>query len=276
MTAFAADLRARIEAAIGARIASVAPVSGGSICRAFRADTTAGPLFVKTRPHPPQGFFAAEADGLARLGQAGSRAPRVVSVGDDHLALAWLEPARPRWEDAGRALAALHAHRGRAFGLEVSNFMGAVPQDNGPASGPTFATFFRERRLEPLAHRLPARLRARLERLDLAAILTEPDAPRLVHGDLWSGNLYHAADGPTLIDPAIHYGHPEQDLAMTALFGGFPATFYAAYREAAGLTSRADADQARRLAVLNLYPLLIHLHLFGDGYLPEIEATLAG
>ncbi|MFO0747415.1 MAG: fructosamine kinase family protein [Myxococcota bacterium] len=268
-------MKERVEAALGARVTAMQAVAGGSINRAWRATTDAGPVFVKSHASPPPGFFAAEADGLRRIAAAGVRAPVVLAVGDDFLALEWLEPGRPRWEDAGRALATLHAATGERFGLERDNVMGAVPQSNAAASDATFATFFRERRLEPLAMRLPSRARARLDRLDLGAILTEPDRPRLVHGDLWSGNLLHAAIGPVLIDPAVHYGHPEQDLAMSRLFGGFAPAFEAAYREAAGWPARADVDFPRRLAALNLYPLLVHLHLFGDGYLPDIEATLA-
>lgn len=271
-----ASLADRLAAALGAAVTGLERVRGGSINQTFRATTARGPVFVKTHGRPPPGFFAAEAEGLRRMAAAAPtlRVPAVLAVEDDMLALEWLEPGRARWEDAGRMLAALHAVTGASFGLERDNFMGDLPQSNAAPSRPTFACFFRERRLAPLASRLPTRTRARLDRLDLDRLLTEPDRPRLVHGDLWSGNLYHAAIGPTFIDPALAFGHPEQDLAMSRLFGGFPTAFEAAYREAAGWPARADDEFPRRLAVLQLYPLLVHLHLFGEGYLPDIEAII--
>ena len=36
------------------------------------------------------------------------------------------------------------------------------------------------------------------------------------------------AGSPVLFDPAVYYGDREVDLAMTELFGGFPAEFYSA------------------------------------------------
>ncbi len=217
-------------------------------------------------------FFASEAEGLRRMAAAGVRVPEVVSADDERLVLAWLEPGPPRWEEGGRMLAALHSVRADTFGLDHDNFMGGVPQDNRPA--PTFVAFFRARRLAPLAHLLPARTRARLDAVRFEDVLTEPDQPRLVHGDLWTGNLVHAAAGPTFIDPAIHFSHPEVDLAMMRLFGGFAPAFEAAWREALGISRGPDPDLERRVAALQLYPLLIHVRLFGSGYLPDIEDRL--
>lgn len=262
-----------LEGTLGVKVLAAHAVAGGSINDAYRLDTDAGPIFVKTQRSPPAGFFAAEADGLARLGVV-VRVPRVLGVADTWLALEWLDPGPPRFEAAGRALALVHQQRGARFGLARDNFMGAVPQANTAASRPTFATFFRERRLDPLAGDLPAHVRRRLDALHLEDVLSEPDGPRLVHGDLWSGNLLHAAIGPVFVDPAVHYGHPEQDLAMTRLFGGFAPAFEAAWRETFGQPTRADEEFPRRVAALNLYPLLVHVRLFGGGYIRAIEAAL--
>lgn len=272
-------LRGRLEATLGLRIERAVTVTGGSINEAFVIETEGGPLFVKHHFAPPVGttpaalgFFAAEADGLARLG-AVVPVPRVIAVLDDALVLEHVPPVArtPALEEvAGRSLAELHARQGERFGLEVDNFMGAVPQDNRPASREDYATFFRERRIDPLAHHLPPTLRARLDNLSFEDLL-EPTTPRLVHGDLWSGNLHWAA-APTFIDPAVHYGHPEQDLAMTRLFGGFSDAFYAAYRERSGFVP--DRDFHDRLEILNLYPLLVHAALFGGGYVRAVEAIV--
>jgi fructosamine-3-kinase len=102
--------------------------------------------------------------------------------------------------------------------------------------------------------------------------LTEPARPALVHGDLWSGNMIVGNDGKGwLIDPAVYFGHPEADLAMTELFGGFSARFYAGYREAFppayGYEDRRD--------LYNLYHLLNHLNLFGGGYLYSVKSVIS-
>jgi fructosamine-3-kinase len=73
-----------------------------------------------------------------------------------------------------------------------------------------------------------------------------------------------------VFDPAVYYGDREADLAMTALFGGFPREFYAAYEAAYPL----DGGYALRKELYNLYHLLNHLNLFGAGYLGQVKKTL--
>ena len=114
----------------------------------------------------------------------------------------------------------------------------------------------------------------RLERLAsrLDSLLAEPEAASLLHGDLWAGNLLYGAEQvAAFIDPAIYFGHPEVELAYTTLFGGFGEPFYAAYAEARGI---APGFFEERADLYNLYPLLVHVQLFGSGYLAPIERTL--
>jgi fructosamine-3-kinase len=73
-----------------------------------------------------------------------------------------------------------------------------------------------------------------------------------------------------LIDPAVYYGHREIDIAMTSLFGGFDESFYASYQEEYPM----EKGWQKRLDILNLYPLLIHLNLFGSGYLGSITSII--
>jgi len=93
----------------------------------------------------------------------------------------------------------------------------------------------------------------------------------LLHGDLWHGNIGFTPEGPVLFDPAVYYGDREADLAMTELFGGFPAAFYAAYQAAWPL----DSGYAQRKHLYNLYHVLNHLNLFGAGYLGQARALVA-
>jgi fructosamine-3-kinase len=98
------------------------------------------------------------------------------------------------------------------------------------------------------------------------------EPPARLHGDLWGGNLHVTADGaPCLIDPAAYGGHREVDLAMMRLFGGFSERVFAAYGEAFPLAGGA----AERVALYQLYPLMVHVNLFGGSYGASVERTLA-
>lgn len=259
-------------------------VGGGSINHAALVSLAGGrEVFVKWHPGAAPGFFGAEADGLRRLEATGTvRVPEVLGVLDEGavpaLVLEALEVvgrSEAAMADAGRRLAALHGTRGLAPGLERDNIIGSLPQANGAASDGRWLTFFGERRLGALAYGLPAGPRRRLEALipNLSRWLSEPEGGcALLHGDLWSGNLVCTRAGAgVLVDPAVYAGHPEVDLAMTRLFGGFSSSFYGAYQEVAG---RFDPELDARLELYNLYPLLVHVHLFGGGYVGQVEATL--
>ncbi len=218
--------------------------------------------------------FAAEAEGLAALRAAGVRAPEPlahgVAAGEAYLLLEYLELEESGdWAALGRMLAEQHRRHGPRFGWSRDNTIGATPQRN--AWRDDWRTFFAECRLAPQL-RLAEENGFRLEAGNIADMLGQhrPE-PSLLHGDLWRGNAGFLADGtPVLFDPAVYYGDREADLAMSELFGGFPREFYAAYEAAYPL----DAGYARRKRLYNLYHLLNHLNLFGDGYLEQVQATL--
>mgnify|MGYP001350992305 CR=1 FL=1 len=262
-------------------VASAQAVAGGCINQAARVMTRRGPLFVKWQQGAPSGFFESEVDGLERLAATQTvRVPRVYGVLRAQrcaaIAMEWIEPGQgdSQWmEDAGRRLAQLHSQRGLMPGLAVDNVIGALPQANSSETGESWGAFFRRQRLEALAPGLSARVRQKLERFDSEAFTPEPDGGcALLHGDLWSGNVVSGAGGEGwCVDPAVYAGHPEVDLAMTRLFGGFPNRFYRSYEEVAGPLGREWTDRAE---VLNLYPLLVHVRLFGGGYERQVEAVL--
>lgn len=289
-----AAVRGRVEERLGP-VRSAAPVGGGCINRALRLETGNGAAFLKYNPNAPAGFFPAEARALERLRSAAAgelRVPRVLGAFDPAeegapgepawLLLEWVEPGRrgPDFDERlGRGLAALHASADGGWGWEEDNFIGPLPQANPPAR--RWADFWREHRLEP-------RLRAVREAgytpgpreewdhlLDALPELLgagDEDGPSLLHGDLWGGNVLAAAGGePCVVDPAAYRGHREVDLAMTELFGGFGARFYAAYEEARPL--RPGYRKGRR-AVYQLYYLLVHVELFGGGYVAQTRAAL--
>ena len=105
----------------------------------------------------------------------------------------------------------------------------------------------------------------------LPFIFNDNEKPALLHGDLWSGNfMCNSQQQPVLIDPASHYSHRSMDLGMTTLFGGFDPSFYEAYHYYFPM----PPNYKDQWLICNLYPLLIHLLLFGNSYLPQIQQTL--
>jgi fructosamine-3-kinase len=277
-------LTTRLGEVIGADVVASTPVSGGDINQAVRAELADGRVVFAKRQPPGDanaaadraGLFAIEADGLRRLGAAGTvRVPEVVAVADDLLVLEWVDTGRPAADFDrvfGEQLAGVHRVTGPSFGLDHD---GPVPaslrlaHDDTPA--PTWPEFYGRRRLEPLVRhnldhgRLPPESRAEFDRLiaRLPELCGPAEPPTLLHGDLWAGNCISDDRGrPVLVDPHVHFGHREIDLAMMRLFGGFGAGVFAAYAEAHPL---ADGH-ADRVPLYQLHPLLNHVALFGTGY----------
>lgn len=260
--------------------------SGGSISTACRVESADGPVFVKLEQPGLSDRLEAERDGLAALSDAGAvRVPRVLACGvtagtaaKSFLVLEWIEAARQPAAAAvlGEQLAALHRCTSDRFGWHRDNYIGATPQPNTQSN--SWSTFLRDQRLGfqlQLARRRGFHFsEAHAQRLldGLPEFYRDyAPAPSLLHGDLWGGNWFSDAGGrPVIFDPAVYYGDREADLAMTELFGGFGADFYAAYAEAWPL----DPGYAVRRDLHQLYHLLNHLNLFGGGYREQAARLL--
>jgi protein-ribulosamine 3-kinase len=268
---------------------SKSPVGGGCIHSAFRIEGRAADAsrayFVKANDATAAPLFEAEADGLAALRESACvTVPRTIAraADDEHawLVLEWLElrPLDPAGAARlGSAMAALHAREHERFGWERDNFIGTSPQRNGWSTD--WVAFFQERRLHAqlrmaAQNRLPSRMIDRGERLlaDCPAFFSgHAPKPSLLHGDLWGGNAAVTRDGvPVVFDPAVYVGDREADVAMTALFGGFPPDFLARYRDQAPLH---DGYRVRR-DLYNLYHRLNHANLFAGGYVREGEMAI--
>ncbi len=257
-------------------IHEISALSGGCIHGAARARMADGEyLFVKHAEAGAVEAFRAEADGLEALAESGAfRVPTVVASGEANgqalLVLEFIDRAPAGGDPArfGEALAALHATLGESFGWHRDNFIGTTPQHNAPAD--EWGHFWWACRLHPLLERLeaagdarPMALAARLEAATATLLAGHHPAPSLLHGDLWAGNGdYDSRGQPVVFDPAVYCGDREADLAMTELFGGFPARVYDAYQAVAPL---APGYPLRR-ELYNLYHVLNHALLFGGGY----------
>ena len=235
-------------------------------------------MYAKSRAGAPPGIFAAEAAGLRWIGAASALpVPEVLAVADSPdddppvLVLPWIQSGRHQGdEDAfGRGLAVLHRVGAASYGFSRNGFIGPLPLDNRTAA--TWAAFYWERRIEPF---LRMAVDAGAIDLDDAEIVSEledqlddlvgpPEPIARLHGDLWSGNVLWADDGrPWLIDPSAYGGRREVDLAMLALFGGLGPRVFASYQETWPLSDGYED----RVALYQIYPLLVHAVLFGGGY----------
>jgi len=230
-------------------------------------------------------LFEKESHGLKLIARQNIiKVPEVIGCFgfDQHqmLLLEWIDEGQRTeafWKKFGEQLAALHQVSNDYFGLEEDNYIGSILQCNKP--GKNWIDFFIGQRLQPLIDQclfkklLSPKHQSQCEKLykQLPSIFDEEQKPGLVHGDLWSGNfICNKNSEPVLIDTAVYFGHPSIDLAMTTLFGGFHPGFYESYH----YHNPFPSNFKEQWGVCNLYPLLIHLILFGSSYLPQIESIV--
>ncbi len=262
------------------------PAHGGCINNGGELITNQGSYFIKWNDsfRYPE-MFKKEAKGLQLLSKTNSvHIPDVIHVSEvDHVQFILLEliTSAPRkknyWDLLGKRLALLHQHPSEMFGLDHNNYIGSLPQYN--SQNTSWVDFFIHQRLEiqlshaERHHRIDTALRKRFELIYKKLPTLFPDErPALLHGDLWSGNLLVNNSGePALIDPAVYYGNREAELAYTKLFGGFDEQFYHAYQDVFSLETGFD----ERSDVYNLYPLLVHVNLFGGAYRQQVEWILS-
>ncbi|MFT3928056.1 MAG: fructosamine kinase family protein [Myxococcales bacterium] len=275
-------LRRALASTLGREIVDLTRVPGGDINEAFRAQLSDGSLrFVKTRAGAPPEMYAREAEGLAWLAEVGAlRVPKVELATREFLVLEWIEArarARDFEEQLGRGLARVHQAGAPTFGLARENFIGSLGQSNRESA--SWPAFYWSERLKPLLARAGARgllaglLLLRFEELrERLPELAGPDEPpSRLHGDLWSGNVHCDERGaPVLIDPAVYGGHREMDLAMLSLFGSPSERLFRAYDEVYPRAPRAE----QRVALCQLYPLLVHVCLFGASYVGQLKSRL--
>jgi protein-ribulosamine 3-kinase len=248
---------------------------GGCINQTMRVRYGADSYFVKLNTADRTDMFAAEALGLRELQSSHTLpVPEPVCWGDDgesaYLVLEDLElGGHGDLAALGEGLAAMHRVTRNRFGWETDNTIGSTLQVNSCEQD--WISFWRQHRLQ-FQLQLAAqnghggRLQSQGEQLlDVFPQLFTDYSPvaSLLHGDLWSGNYAFSRSGkPVIFDPAVYYGDREADLAMTELFGGFGADFYAAYRAHYPL----DPGYGIRKTLYNLYHILNHLNIFGEGY----------
>ena len=279
------ELKDSIGLLLGTKIKNCVPVSGGDISRAFLLSTDSDRIFCKLNSSPTaKSMFEAEADGLKAITKTKTlKTPVVYAVNELEegacLLMEYVPSKSPESKDLeifGAQLAAMHQTSSVYYGWENPNFIGNLPQSNQKHNN--WISFYIKERLSP---QFQAAINQKLLTKDdvpgvekLRTVITSycPDVnPSLLHGDLWSGNYLIAENGvPYLIDPAVYFGHSEIDLSMSRLFGGFSSSFYSAYFA----INPSQPGESNRMAIYQLYYLLVHLNLFGKSYYKSVREIL--
>ena len=260
--------------------------SGGCINSAGVVETNLGNMFIKwndKKRYP--GMFESEAKGLELLREPGViKVPKPIFAGEagsfSYLLMVYIGSSAKSdkfWFTLGQNLAALHHLSSGKFGLDHNNYIGSLNQENTQTDD--WINFFINNRLQKQLDlaiqngKIDKSLSMKFHELYkiLPSMLPSNESPSLIHGDLWSGNLMTGSKGePIIFDPAVYYGHREIELAMTRLFGGFHTEFYDSYNESFPL----NPGLAERLTIYQLYPLLVHVNLFGGGYVSQVSHIL--
>ncbi|WP_239806245.1 fructosamine kinase family protein [Croceicoccus hydrothermalis] len=248
--------------------AAMRPLSGGDLSAVFCVTMPDGARVIAKQA----GNVAAEADMLRRMGTTGVRVPDVIACKGKWMILSHVDGTgrldAAAWDDLAAQLSLLHRPTGEPYGWDRDHAFGAVGIEN--ARGDDWPQFWAERRLRPHIPHVAAALARRIDALchRMGDILpARPDAA-LLHGDLWGGNVMVGGDGGcTLIDPACYIGHREVDWAMLTLFNSPPDRFFAAMAPEPGWRARLGCHR--------LWPLLVHLRLFGASYRGGVERELS-
>lgn len=275
-------IKSEIEDHFNEKVINFKSQSGGDINdAAIITLETEAIYFLKWNTNASTSMFHTEAKGLKLLSDAKTSLliPKTLLSGNDFLLLSVIETGTKTTNsdlEFGIELAKLHQCSASQFGLDHDNFIGKLPQSN--TTHTNWADFFITERIEPQikmgvdSGKFSPELIQKVDKIHSVIQSSFPEeAPALLHGDIWSGNYMYSVDGAVSIyDPAVYFGHREMDISMTRLFGGFSDQFYEGYNSAFPLAE----DFEQRVSIYNLYPVLVHVNLFGGGYIQQAKRIL--
>ena len=271
-----------IKQELNSNIKELSQLGGGSINSVFLVELEKSKIVLKINDSLRfPGMFENEKKGLLKLNASGVQTPQVIfERSKDNLAFLALEYIPNgnfgNWELFGEKLAALHTNKNEFFGLDYDNYIGSLRQVNKKENN--WKGFYSNQRLLHLTKfAFDKELLSKTDSKKMEELCNKLDTylpfakPSLIHGDLWSGNLIFDGQGkPVFIDPAIYYGHPEMDWSMLSLFGSYPETAIKSYCNIIPL----ENNYFEREKIYQLYPLLVHLILFGRSYYRDIYEIL--
>ena len=267
------------------KVTSYSQVFGGDINTTYVLSTKEDKYFIKLNAMAFDDMLQKERDGLLLLRSANTplKIPEPILQGifeqQSFLLMEHLEKgihSKTLWQQLAIGLAQLHQTTQDHFGLNYNNYIGTVSQDNTTTT--TWAQFYAQQRIMPLMQQayeqhkcINADLQLTEQFCNKLPTLIPEEPAALLHGDLWSGNrMFTLNREASVYDPAVYFGHREMDIAMTLLFGGFDTQFYATYNEVFPLQN----GWRERMDICQLYPLLVHLILFGGHYYSAVKTIL--
>ena len=275
-------LKSNITDIAGAEVTAARPLSGGDIAEVLLVELADGRRVVAKVGGGSSGLAVEGAMLRYLAANSDLPVPEVLHASDDLLVMSHIEAGgrldADAERDAAELIAALHGITAERFGFDFDTVIGGLHQPNPWTDD--WITFFREQRLLYMAReavnagRLAGAAAKRIEVLaaKLGEFLPTTSTPSLIHGDLWGGNVLCGRGRIAgFIDPATYYADAEIELAFSTLFGTFGEAFFSRYRE---LRPIAPGFFEERRALYNLYPLLVHVRLFGGHYAGQVEATL--
>lgn len=271
-----------IEKKLGGPVVAIVPLQGGSAAKVYEVHVEGKAAFVVKVDQELENS-ACEGWMLTYLREGSAlTVPDVIFCEDGMLALSKLPNdgglSKQGECEAADQIAALHNISAQSYGLERDTVIAGLVQTNTWCD--SWFDFYGQNRLLAMTKqavtsgKLTTGFRHRIERIiqKLPDLAPPPKHPALLHGDLWGGNVL--ADQGCLsgfIDPAIYYGHPEMDLAFSTLFNSFSPLFYDRYQEHHAIEPGFFEE---RVDLYNLYPLLVHVRLFGAGYVADVDRVL--
>jgi fructosamine-3-kinase len=277
------DFRVEIESATGGDMVDIEPMGGGCVSAVYEVRLDGGRRLVAKIDEEMMASLTVEAFMLRYLAERSRLPVPAVHFASRQLLLLEYVPGASRFSPAAERraaelLAELHEITAPEYGFVQDTVIGGLRQPNPPED--SWIEFFRRHRLLYMAGeavregRLPQATFARIERLSdqLERWLVEPERPSLIHGDVWTTNVLAEGDQITaFLDPAIYFAHAEIELAFTTLFGTFGPAFYERYHQ---IQPIAPGFFEARRDIYNLYPLLVHVRLFGGSYVNSVHRIL--
>lgn len=276
------DIRAELRSA-GIPVSDIEPMGGGCVSAVYQIRTVGGNVLVAKADEYGDANLPIEAFMLQYLNEhTRLPVPTVEFFSEKLLVMSYISGSSrfdPQAErHAAELLAELHNITSQTYGFLGDTLIGGLRQPNKPDG--SWLSFFRDQRLMYMAQeatrsgRLPSSLFLRIESLcsHLENWLFEPESPSLVHGDVWTTNVL-AAKGRIVgfLDPAIYFAHDEIELAFTTLFHTFGRDFYERYQS---IRPPRPGFYEERRDLYNLYPLLVHVRLFGGAYISSLDHVL--
>ncbi|WP_286266898.1 fructosamine kinase family protein [Thalassotalea atypica] len=259
-----------------------AVITGGDINLSYSLTNSTQQFFVKINDKQNLSLFEAEAFALQQINaQSPFHSPMPICYGEtldkSFLVLEMLDlisANNEQWFELGQQLAIMHKQSQHGqFGWDEDNYIGSNLQPNAWSSN--WSVFFAEQRIAWQLQLLSEKS-IRLGDIEHISQMCHDGlqhhrvSPCLIHGDLWQGNVGFTNSGPTIFDPASYYGDREADIAMTELFGQFPAAFYQGYEEQYPLPKHYE----QRKQIYNFYHVLNHANLFGGVYIEQAKAIM--